>query len=88
MPSLNVFEAVADHFLGNADVPKNQHQQQQHNMAAAAMGSMAANYGGFGGLNGFAPGFGGFGADLCTFFRWDVREFERLTPAIPQLRWA
>ncbi|GAA5968668.1 hypothetical protein JCM8115_003674 [Rhodotorula mucilaginosa] len=37
-----------------AYVPKNQHQQQQHNMAAAAMGSMAAQYGGFGGL-----GFGG-----------------------------
>ena len=29
-----------------AYVPKNQHQQQQHNMTAAAMGSMAlANYG-------------------------------------------
>lgn len=37
-----------------AYVPKNQHQQQQHNMAAAAMGSMAAQYGGFGGI-----GFGG-----------------------------
>lgn len=36
-----------------AYVPKNQHQQQQHNMAAAAMGSMAANYGGFGGGLGF-----------------------------------
>ncbi|KAK4705438.1 hypothetical protein P7C70_g768, partial [Phenoliferia sp. Uapishka_3] len=49
-----------------AYVPKNQHQQQQHNMAAAAMGSMAANYGGFGGLNGFPSpnGFGGFGGDM------------------------
>ncbi|KAL8280987.1 hypothetical protein RQP46_006666 [Phenoliferia psychrophenolica] len=47
-----------------AYVPKNQHQQQQHNMAAAAMGSMAASYGGFG-MGGFpSPGFGGFGADL------------------------
>ncbi|BGO99315.1 RNA-binding protein MRN1 [Rhodotorula toruloides] len=43
-----------------AYVPKNQHQQQQHNMAAAAMGSMAANYGGFGGLGFGSPqlGFG------------------------------
>ncbi|GAA5889044.1 hypothetical protein JCM5296_007148 [Sporobolomyces johnsonii] len=43
-----------------AYVPKNQHQQQQHNMAAAAMGSMAANYGGFGGLGFGSPGLGGF----------------------------
>ncbi|GAA5898717.1 hypothetical protein JCM6882_000906 [Rhodosporidiobolus microsporus] len=43
-----------------AYVPKNQHQQQQHNMAAAAMGSMAANYGGFGGIGFGSPqlGFG------------------------------
>ncbi|KAM0755860.1 RNA-binding domain-containing protein [Meredithblackwellia eburnea MCA 4105] len=34
-----------------AYVPKNQHQQQQHNMAAAAMGSIAAaQFGGFGGF--------------------------------------
>lgn len=39
-----------------AYVPKNQHQQQQHNMAAAAMGSMAANYGGFGGYGNDAAG--------------------------------
>ncbi|GAA5872284.1 hypothetical protein JCM3774_003334 [Rhodotorula dairenensis] len=43
-----------------AYVPKNQHQQQQHNMAAAAMGSMAAQYGGFGGL-GFGSPQMGFG---------------------------
>ncbi|GAA5923532.1 uncharacterized protein JCM15063_003678 [Sporobolomyces koalae] len=44
-----------------AYVPKNQHQQQQHNMAAAAMGSMAANYGGFGGGLGFgSPAMGAF----------------------------
>ncbi|GAA6058742.1 hypothetical protein JCM10212_003430 [Sporobolomyces blumeae] len=43
-----------------AYVPKNQHQQQQHNMAAAAMGSMAANYGGFGGLGFASPALGGF----------------------------
>ncbi|GAA6022648.1 hypothetical protein JCM11491_001151 [Sporobolomyces phaffii] len=42
-----------------AYVPKNQHQQQQHNMAAAAMGSMAANYGGFGGLGFGSPQMGG-----------------------------
>lgn len=36
-----------------AYVPKNQHQQQQHNLAAAAMGSMAANYNAA-----FASGFG------------------------------
>lgn len=41
-----------------AYVPKNQHQQQQHNMAAAARGTMAASYGGFGGMG--SPGFGGF----------------------------
>ncbi|GAA5972200.1 hypothetical protein JCM11641_002355 [Rhodosporidiobolus odoratus] len=41
-----------------AYVPKNQHQQQQHNMAAAAMGSMAANYGGFGGLGFGSPQLG------------------------------
>ncbi|GAA5885526.1 hypothetical protein JCM16303_002244 [Sporobolomyces ruberrimus] len=41
-----------------AYVPKNQHQQQQHNMAAAAMGSMAANYGGFGGLGFGSPSIG------------------------------
>ncbi|BGP44685.1 hypothetical protein JCM10450v2_000499 [Rhodotorula kratochvilovae] len=41
-----------------AYVPKNQHQQQQHNMAAAAMGSMAANYGGFGGLGFGSPNMG------------------------------
>ncbi|ORY85340.1 hypothetical protein BCR35DRAFT_264550, partial [Leucosporidium creatinivorum] len=45
-----------------AYVPKNQHQQQQHNMAAAAMGSMAASFGGFGAMGGFAsPTMGGFG---------------------------
>lgn len=42
-----------------AYVPKNQHQQQQHNMAAAAMGSMAANYGGFGGLGFGSPAMNG-----------------------------
>jgi len=41
-----------------AYVPKNQHQQQQHNMAAAAMGSMAATYGGFGGLGFGSPNMG------------------------------
>lgn len=43
-----------------AYVPKNQHQQQQHNMAAAAMGSMAAQYGGFGGLGFGNPQMGMF----------------------------
>lgn len=48
-----------------AYVPKNQHQQQQHNMAAAAMGSMAASFGGFGALGGFAsPTMGGFGSEM------------------------
>ena len=44
-----------------AYVPKNQHQQQQHNMAAAAMGAMAANWG-FG-----SPALG-FGSEMgaCT----------------------
>lgn len=41
-----------------AYVPKNQHQQQQHNMAAAAMGSMAAQYGGYGGLGFGSPQMG------------------------------
>lgn len=41
-----------------AYVPKNQHQQQQHNMAAAAMGTMAANWG-FG-----SPALGGFGSEM------------------------
>lgn len=31
-----------------AYVPKNQHQQQQHNLAAAARGNLAANYAGYG----------------------------------------
>lgn len=48
-----------------AYVPKNQHQQQQHNMAAAARGTMAANYGGFGGMG--LPGFGGFGGEPGEF---------------------
>ena len=52
-------------------MPKNQHQQQQHNMAAAAMGSMAASYGGFGGMGGYpSPGFGGFGADMSMLPPW------------------
>lgn len=46
-----------------AYVPKNQHQQQQHNMAAAARGTMAANYGGFGGMP-FAPGFDSYGREM------------------------
>ncbi|KAI5481452.1 differentiation regulator, Nrd1 [Pseudohyphozyma bogoriensis] len=47
-----------------AYVPKNQHQQQQHNMAAAAMGSLAASYGGYGAIGGFtSPGFGGFAGE-------------------------
>lgn len=37
-----------------AYVPKNQHQQQQHNMAAAARGTLAANFGGYGG---YGPAF-------------------------------
>lgn len=42
-----------------AYVPKNQHQQQQHNLAAAARGNMAANYGGI---------LGGFVGDLSESF--------------------
>lgn len=48
-----------------AYVPKNQHQQQQHNLAAAARGSLAASYGGFGGMGNFT-GFGDGGKLLSA----------------------